>query len=326
MRRLAVVLLNGCYSSSASYLLDMVQIANDHIAETGPKNERIEYDFVSLHGRAAQMTEGFQFAPDLSVGAADSQYDLVFVPALDYPDSAHFFERLVSYRSLFVWLARQWQGGAIVASLCTGTFVLAEAGLLDGRLATTSWWLEKQFHRCYPTVKLDITRDIAESERVVSGSTLGMGAQFSLRLIDMLTSSRIAEMTARSLMIDTSAIAESIDAPELASEADEIVDRIRELFRKNLDKKINLIEVATCMRVSERTLIRHFKKKLGITPRAYLHNMRIESAKKMLRETGLQIGKVAVRVGYSDIVFFKKVFRNHVGVSPTEFRNSAQAY
>ena len=324
MRRLAVVLLNGCYSSSASYLLDVVQIANYHIGQaTHCDNERIECDVVSLNGRPAQMSAGFQFAPNLSVDTADSQYDLIFVPALDYPNPTFFFKRLVSCKALYPWLMRQWHGGAIVASLCTGTFVLAEAGLLDGRLATTSWWLEKQFHRCYPAVKLDITRDLTESERVVSGSTLGVGAQLSLKLIEMLTSPRIAQLTACSVMCDVPPYVETIDALEPTKNADELVAWVQTWFAKNIEKKINLAEAADCLQVSERTLTRHFKKKLGVTPRAYLQNMRIESAKRMLHETNLRIGKVAERVGYSDVAFFQKLFRSYVGISPTAFRNNA---
>ncbi|EEF27300.1 conserved hypothetical protein, partial [Ricinus communis] len=117
----------------------------------------------------------------------------------------------------------------------------------------------------------------------------------------MLVEPQIAELTARSVMIDAPAYAETIDAMEPVTEIDETVDRIRGWLSKNLEKKVNLTEVASCMQVSERTLIRHFKKKLGITPRAYLHNMRIEFAKRMLRETNLRIGKVAERIGYSDI-------------------------
>lgn len=332
MKRLAVVVLNGCYSSNASYLLDIAQIANHHIDAAGtpvagipvagePNEARIACDVVSLNGRPAQSTEGFAIAPTLSVDAAVAQYDLIFVPASDYPDSSVFFDRLASFKSLYPWLVRQWQGGAIVASLCTGTFVLAEAGLLDGRLATTSWWLEKQFHRCYPAVKLDITRDLTESERMVCGSTLGVGAQLSLKLIDMLTSPKIAEATARSVIFD--AHAEAIDAPESSENADELVARAQGWFAKNLEKKIKLADAADCMQVSERTLIRHFKKKLGITPHAYLQNIRIESAKRMLQDTNLRIGKVAERVGYSDVAFFQQVFRSHVGVSPTVFRSNA---
>lgn len=321
MKRLAVVVLNGCYSSNASYLLDMAQIANHHIAAAGDQGDaRIECDVVSLNGRPAQSTERFPIAPTLSIDAASAQYDLIFVPASDYPDSTVFFERLASFKPLYPWLVRQWQGGAIVASLCTGTFVLAEAGLLDGRLATTSWWLEKQFHRCYPAVKLDITRDLTESDRIVCGSTPGVGAQLSLKLIDMLTPPRIAEATARSVLFD--AHAETIDAPESSTSVDELVARAQGWFAKNLEKKIKLADAADCMQVSERTLIRHFKKKLGITPHVYLQNLRIESAKRMLQDTNLRIGKVAERVGYSDVAFFQQVFRSHVGVSPTVFRSN----
>lgn len=316
MKRLAVVSLSGCYTSSASQLLDLAQMAN---ALTDDESARIVCDVLTLDGAQAHMTEGLALAPTASIDVARSQYDLVFVPALDYPGAETFFDRLAGYKVLYPWLARQWQGGAIAASLCTGTFVLAEAGLLNRRLATTSWWLEKQFHRCYPAVKLDITHDLTESERVVCGSTLGVGVQLSLKLIEMLTSPSLASALSHSIMFDLNPSANG----ERVLIDDDLVARAQAWFLKNMAKKIKLAEAADSVMISERTLIRHFKKKLGITPHAYLQGIRIDSAKNMLRETNLRIGKVAERVGYSDVAFFQQVFRNHVGVSPTVFRKSA---
>ena len=99
--------------------------------------------------------------------------------------------------------------------------------------------------------------------------------------------------------------------------------RAQAWFVKNMAKKIKLAEAAESLMISERTLIRHFKKKIGITPHAYLQGIRIDFAKSMLRETNLRIVKFAERVGYSDVAFFQQVFRNHVGMSPTVFRKQA---
>jgi transcriptional regulator GlxA family with amidase domain len=315
MKRIAVVSLHGCYTSSTSLLVDLVQVVN---ALTDGTRVQLACDVVTLTGMPARLTDGLALAASASIDTG-TQYDLVFVPAMDYPDSTTLAERLANCGPVCRWLRQQWQGGAIVASLCTGTFVLAEAGLLDRRLATTSWWLEKQFHRAYPAVKLDITRDLTESDRVVCGSTLGVGAQLALKLIEMLTSPAIGAALARSVMFGFDADSERT----AVADDDDLVSRAQSWFVKNMAKKVKLAEAAASMLVSERTLIRHFKKKLGITPHAYLQGIRIDCAKDMLRETSLRISKVAERVGYADVAFFQQVFRDHVGVSPTVFRRQA---
>lgn len=327
MKRVAIVTVNGGYSSSACQLLDVMQIANSQAAGLKEQVEQhrdpsvlIACDVVSLTGAPATLTEGILLIPAASVVTEKKQYDLVFVTALDYPDASSFHERLATYKPLYPWLTQQWAGGAIIASICTGTFLLAESGLLDRRLATTSWWLEKQFHRSYPAVKLDTSRDITECDRIVCGSTLGIWPQLSLELLEMLTSSQIAALTARSLMFDK----EPAEEAPLGRDGGDLVSNVQKLFLKNLGKRVKLSEIAESMMVSERTLIRHFKKKLGITPHAYLQQLRVESAKNMLRETNLRIGKVAERVGYSDVAFFQRVFREYVGVSPTVFRKEVK--
>jgi transcriptional regulator GlxA family with amidase domain len=321
--------VNGGYSSSAIQLLDLLQIAAVHIDEVrqgaGQGDElpaTIACDVVSLTGTPAILTEGVTLVPSASVDTVKDQYDLVFVPALDYPGPTLFHARLASYRPLYPWLMQQWRGGAIVASICTGTFLLAEAGLLDRRVATTSWWLEKSFHRSYPAVRLDTSRDITESDRVVCGSTRGGWPQLIIELLEMVTSQQVAELTARSFLFERAPAGDASGREDPGG--NDLVSNVQKWFVKNLSKRVRLSEIAESMMVSERTLIRHFKKKLGITPHAYLQQLRVDAAKTMLRESNLRIGKVAERVGYSDVAFFQRVFREHVGVSPTVFRKSAQ--
>ncbi|EEF24867.1 conserved hypothetical protein [Ricinus communis] len=91
-------------------------------------------------------------------------------------------------------------------------------------------------------------------------------------------------------------------------------------------RRITLADAANHLMVSERTLIRHFNKKLGMTPHTYLQNVRIDAAKILLKETNLILGKVAERTGYFDVTYFKRVFRETVGVSPTVFRKTPRRH
>jgi transcriptional regulator GlxA family with amidase domain len=330
MKRIAVIALNGGYTSSLCNLLDISHVANRYSGNgsTATPAPAINWKVVSLDGQPCQGTERAPIAVDLSIGAAVEPFDVVFVPAFDYPDTATFFNRMKSFRALYPWLQRQWEQGAIIASICTGTFVLAEAGLLDRRLATTSWWLEKQFHRRYPAVKLDVSRDVTEDDRVLCGGALSANVQLSLRLIELLCPPEVAASTARAVLrsgaqTQEPALAEA--QAELCAH-DDLVAKTQYWFQKNLSRKIKLADVACSMLVSERTLIRHFKKTLGITPHAYLQNIRMDTAKSMLERTNLRIDKVAERVGYGDIAFFQQVFRGHAGMTPTVYRKSLAAH
>jgi transcriptional regulator GlxA family with amidase domain len=332
MKRIAVIALNGGYTSSLCNLLDLSHVANLYIAaaNAAAAADTISWKILSLDGQPCQGTESAPMAVDLSIGAAaDEDFDAVFVPAFDYPDTATFFNRMKSFKPLYPWLVRQWQRGALIASICTGTFVLAEAGLLDRRLATTSWWLEKQFHRRYPAVKLDVSRDVTEDERILCGGALSSNVQLSLRLIELLCPPEIAAKTARSVFRAGGAAhlqaAGLVECDVELCSGDDLVAKTQYWFQKNLSKKIKLADVADSMLVSERTLIRHFKKTLGITPHVYLQNMRMDTAKSMLERTNLRIEKVAERVGYGDIAFFQQVFRGHAGVTPTVYRKSLAA-
>lgn len=330
MPRIAVIAVNGSYTSSLCNLLDISHIANLHIDHhcRDPREaeaQRIEWKILSLDGHPSQGTESAPIAVDMPLGAAHEDFDVVFVPALDYPDSAIFLNRLKSFRPLYPWLQRQWERGAAIASICTGTFVLAEAGLLDRRLGTTSWWLEKQFHRRYPAVRLDVSQDVSEDERVLCGGALSANVQLSLRLVELLCTPEIAAATARSVLSSGRfdlAAPHFADTPPAPGADDDLVAKTQYWFQKNLAKKIKLADVAESMLVSERTLIRHFKKTLGITPHAYLQTIRMDTAKDMLERTNLRIDKVAERVGYGDIAFFQQVFRGHAGVTPTVYRKT----
>lgn len=325
-KRVAIVVLDGAYSSTAWQFMDFAQLANGYsdlwrAGETQPLDRRrqldhISCDCISLTGQSTHMTEGLLPVSTIPFDAAATQYDLVFIAAMSYVNEDIFSKRLDKFRPIYPWLMQQWLGGSVVASLGSGTFVLAEAGLLNHRVATTPWPLEQVFHRHYPAVKLDVSRDITESSRILCGSTGGVGPELIIRLIEILTTPRIAELVSRDVQFDQR------PTTPMAAEGSDLVSQAQYWFKKNLTERITLADVASHLTVSERTLIRHFNKKLGMTPHTYLQNIRIGAAKILLEETNLTLGKVAERAGYFDVTYFKRVFRETVGVSPTVFRKT----
>ena len=323
MKRVALLYLEGAYTSCLCKLMDVLRIAASvqsaatatHIDST----EAVAWDLISLDGLPPRATDGVPLVPDLSVAAADMQYDLVFVPATDYINPQTFIQRLMRLKPLYPWLSRQWERGALFASVGTGAFVLAEAGILDRRDATTLWPLEKPFHRRYPAVRIDCSREITESDRIYCGSVLDTVTRLSLLLVERLFSAAVSAQVASAILsVKRSEFDQYADCGELSP--DDLVAAAQRWLSKNFANQCRVADIAASVGVSDRTLTRHFKKQFGITLHAYLQNLRIEHAKTLLTETDLVVSKIAERVGYDDVTFFKRIFRRQIGMTPTAFR------
>ena len=157
--RAAIVAIDGCYSSSLAGFADVLQAANSHLRRyegtSGSDISRtFEWEFVSLVSQRVTACNGLPITPVRS--PATKPYDLVFIPGIYYDGREAFSQLLKDAAPLCSWLEEQWEAGSMLAANCTGTFILAETGLLSGRDATTTWWLEKLFRTRYPKVKLKL--------------------------------------------------------------------------------------------------------------------------------------------------------------------------
>lgn len=317
MKKIAVIALDGALASTLANLPDIARTANIFIGErlgkvangdrlVYNKPARVVWEFLSLDGRAPAGAYTSLLRVTRSITEATELYDLVFVPALSWSTPESLFERLDTYAPLYPWLRDQWQRGAVIASICTGTVLLAEAGLLDDRPATTCWWLEEKFRQRYPSVNIDIRRDITEQNRIFCAAALDLNTRLSLSLMTRFLSPDIGNLLAKSVA--------GFDVD------DELVARTQYWFQKNMAKKVSLTDAADSLLVSGTTLVRYFKKTLGITPRAYLQDIRMDTAKGMLLNTDMPIEAIVEQVGYRDWSFFQLTFRKYVGLTPNLYR------
>jgi transcriptional regulator GlxA family with amidase domain len=245
---------------------------------------------------------------------------------VEYADAKTFSVALKKMRVLTDWLQRQHAADALLAANGTGVFALAEAGLLDHRDATIGRLLEKIFHRRYPAVRLQSRSAVTATDNIFCAATLPAMLPLVQSLLERFTSPMIAHQTRRALQLDE----QNNSLPDqpvsnVPAAPDEIIAKAQYWMQHNLAGNARLAELAEYAAVSERTLIRHFKQVLGVTPHAYLQTLRMETAKRFLERTDLSIDQVAERVGYGNTAFFRRSFGRCVGSTPTAYRAKARA-
>ncbi|QIL79982.1 helix-turn-helix domain-containing protein [Diaphorobacter sp. HDW4A] len=321
MPRAAILTFDGCYASSAAGFADILQIANSHLKlKQTPQSTLFDWRFVSPTGEPAIASNGLPLQTH-KLGPRE-RYDLVFVPGFHYGGHRQFDQFLDRQADACAWLKTQWGAGALVAANCTGTFILAQTGLLDERIATTTWWLERLFRVKFPRVDLQLRPVLTETDRLICAGASASYLIQTVHVIERFAGPAIASQCAKAMLIDVSQTSQIPYLPLLAqkSHSDALVYRAQNWLRSNMTKDVRIAELADTLAVSDRTLIRRFRSVLDQTPLAYLQDLRLEAARALLETSSDSIEAVACQVGYSDTSSFSRLFRHRIGMSPGAYR------
>lgn len=219
---------------------------------------------------------------------------------------------------------REWSGaGTQVTGACTGTFVLGESGLLDGRTATTTWWLGPHFRARFPGATLDESRMIVESRGVVTAGTALAHVDLALYLVRK-KSPALATAVARHLLYDERPSQAPYVIPDYLAHADPLVTKFEGYANKHL-ASFSMSRAARAVGASERTLERRIRGVLGKTPLSYVRDLRVERAVFALRTTDDSLESIAESVGYGDAVTLRSLLREKTGKGVRELRAARQA-
>src|SRR5690606_10596937 len=171
-----------------------------------------------------------------------------------------------------------------IAATCSGTFLLAATGLLDGRTATTTWWLADAFRRAFPKVRLESDRMVAEEGALTTAGAASGVMQVVLRLLAEATDAQLAQQTARLLMIDADRQSQAPWVVQAMVERprNSLGERVERFLQKELHRELGVAELASHCGTSERSLLRHFQATFGESPQRRLQRLRIERAKALL--------------------------------------------
>jgi transcriptional regulator GlxA family with amidase domain len=325
MRHIKIWVYDGILASGVAGSIDVFTAANAVWAEKNGKSRgtpplfawRIE----SLDGKPVHTASGQVVNVDGRIGARTAA-DAVVVPGPFVANIERFFQRSDLLQPLFSALRRQHERGALLASYCTGSFILAEAGLLDGGVATTHWAKAKVFAKRYPEVDLRVSEILTEQNRIVCSGAVTTSLNLALRLVEKFAGANVAAETGKMMLIDTNRISQASYAsmPDEPQHSDALVARAQRFMEKSLQQGFSLSELARHLAVSERTLNRRFKLAIGEAPLHYLQSLRVDVAKRLLETQGLNVDAVTARVGYNDLSTFRRLFKRQTGLSPREYQ------
>jgi transcriptional regulator GlxA family with amidase domain len=252
-----------------------------------------------------------------------AEADTVIIPASHEPDDTETAGRLGAPLADALTRIRP---GTRIASICTGAFVLAAAGLLDGRQATTHWKSADQFRRLYPAVRLNPDVLYTDEGDVLTSAGEASGIDLCLHLIRRDYGAAVANSVARTTVVpphrdggQAQFIPRPVAVPRLSS-----TGAARAWALEHLDRPIALRDLAARESLSVRTFTRRFREEVGMSPGQWLTQQRVERARQLLEETDFPIDRVARDAGFGTAASLRQHVHAALGVSPSAYRNTFQ--
>ncbi|WP_232212944.1 GlxA family transcriptional regulator [Saccharomonospora saliphila] len=216
--------------------------------------------------------------------------------------------------------------GTRIASVCTGAFVLAAAGLLDGRRATTHWLSAEEFRRRHPAVELDPDVLYTDSGDVLTAAGEAAGIDLCLHMIRGDHGAAVANDVARRTVVPPHREGGQAQYVSLPGPADQphgaATAQAREWALERLDRPLTLADLAARASMSTRTFTRRFRREVGVSPGRWLLQRRVERARQLLERTDLPVERIATAVGFGTAVSLRQHLRATLGVSPSAYRGT----
>ncbi|MFI7606674.1 GlxA family transcriptional regulator [Micromonospora sp. NPDC049366] len=277
-------------------------------------------DVCTPGGRPVRSTAGYQVLPDHGLELIETA-DTVIVPGIHegppLTDGTLDGEVAAALRAAY-------DRGARIMSICTSAFVLAAAGLLAGRRATTHWAYADRFRRLHPRVDLDPDVLFIDDDRVLTSAGVAAGIDLCLHVIRADHGTEVANRAARRCVVPPwreGGQAQYIERP-VPKVADTSTATAREWARQRLHEQVSLRDLAEQSRMSVRTFTRRFRSETGLSPAQWLLQQRTEHARLLLESTDLSIDQVARRSGFGTASALRQHLHVRLGVAPSTYRRT----
>jgi transcriptional regulator GlxA family with amidase domain len=289
---------------------------------TDENRTTFDVELVSLTKKPLRFDGVVTLHPHATISTARKP-DLILIPS----SGLNVLETLASLRGFIPWIQTCSAQGSRVVSMCTGAFLLAETGLLDGRTATTHWFFADLFRRSYPKVNLYPDRLIIDEGNVITSGAATSFLDLVLYLIELYCGREAAILTAKILLIEMGRYTQlpyTIFSTQKMHEDRQIL-RAQQFMEVNAERELTIESLAERAGMSVRNFDRRFRSAVGEAPSSYLQKLRIEKAKRLLEATNDAIAEIMIKVGYEDERSFRRLFHTLTDLSPKAYRRRYSA-
>jgi len=306
---------------SIAAILDVFDTVNKLYSKSG---EDVPFNISLLYHQDDQYQHAdmiMSYPAEAMQSATEKQ--MILVPAFNTED----MKQTIAQNQVYIpWLIDRYQQGTQIATFCTGAFLLAATGLLNGKMATTHVDACSGFAAAFPDVKLRADKTLTEDGRLYTSGGATSTFHLLLHIIEMHCGRNMAVKAAKIFAIDMDRDNQSYFSTfqPMRNHHDELVASAQQKIESRYNDAETIEEIIKDIPASRRNMVRRFKQVTGMTPIEYLQQTRIEAAKKLLEQTGQQMTEVIYNSGYNDPKAFRKVFRKAVGMTPSEYREKFQ--
>ena len=290
---------------------------NGYLTEEGREPEFI-VQLVGQHEETRMKKGLFAVRPEVLLRDV-SHTDLIIIPAVH----GNMQQIMADNKLMLDWIVKQYNGGAAVAALCIGAFVLAGTGLLDGKTCATHWEFAGRFRQMFPSVDLIDDRIITDENNLYTSGGAYSWLNLVVYLVEKFAGRETAIRCSKGFEIDMERGGQSpfiIFRPQ-KDHQDMAVRKAQEYIEANIHTQISVGELASMLALGRRNLERRFKQATANTVKEYMQRVKIEAVKKNLESTQGGVYEAMAEVGYSDPKTFRAVFKKMTGLSPLQYRS-----
>ncbi|WP_405498893.1 GlxA family transcriptional regulator [Nocardia sp. NBC_00511] len=315
----AIFVTDGVADFGFTAVLETFNMANALLSELEDPPEPWHVRTVAL-GHSVRSGHG-HLVPTVPLDGISDAIDVMIMPAVGVLDADGLIELVSSptNRPFVERISAMQQNGTHLAAACTGTFFLAEAGALDGRQATTSWWLGPVFRRRYPEVEVHEGLILCRASGATTAGAVLSHLDLALSFIAPV-SPTLAELVARYMLVGARVDQGESAIPEVIARADPLVAAFECWVRDRLDEQFSIADAARALGTTTRSLQRATQAELGMPPRDFIDEIRLDRASRLLRTTKMTMDAIAAKVGYLNAGTLRALFRRRRGRSIAEVR------
>jgi transcriptional regulator GlxA family with amidase domain len=321
MTHISLVTIPDVIVSSLTGPYDVLNSVDEFTGASGA----VKAELVGTGLDTIQTANGLPMTPQRTIEDV-TDTDVVYIPSL-------FLRRGVwrtgRYEAIVAWMRAMYAKGARLCSACTGTLLLAETGLLDGREATIHWFAEQTFRRNFPEVALKLEHVLIATGpggRLMMSGASAAWHDMVLYLVTREVGPTVAQEVARFYLMQwhPDGQAPYLRFQEQLLHSDAAIRAAQAWMSKNFARPGVVEEAMAESKLAERTFKRRFTKATGYPPITYVQNLRIEDAKQRLEQSEEPVDEISWRVGYEDPAFFRRLFKRITGITPSAYRRKFQ--